>query len=180
MKLNQKKNILHIFRETKLVSAYIRNRKLKVKLWWVETRKRKKNAFFVLFILSEGMFFLTYVISLNVWRIKNTFRIYIWNYIIMKLHIKNHFFIHFLPVFKIIKNLQCILKFFSFNNSLIWRVHFLLLPSLLKKAIQHHLSIFGSRCPNIKHHFKNCKYFIIESILTDIWIGCTINVSTVI
>ena len=34
-----------------------KNRKLKVKLWWVGARERQKRAFFVLFILSEDNFF---------------------------------------------------------------------------------------------------------------------------
>ena len=43
-------------RQTLCVSSY-KNRKFKVKLWWVGARKRKKWAFFVPFILSEGHFF---------------------------------------------------------------------------------------------------------------------------
>ena len=38
-------------------------RKLKVKLWWVGARKRKKRAFFVAFILPEGNFFNICVLS---------------------------------------------------------------------------------------------------------------------
>ena len=34
-----------------------KNRKLKIKLWWVGARERKKRASFVPFILSEGNFF---------------------------------------------------------------------------------------------------------------------------
>ena len=40
-------------RRTLYFSSY-KNRKLKVKLWWFGTRERKKIAFFVPFILSEG------------------------------------------------------------------------------------------------------------------------------
>ena len=43
-------------------SSY-KNRKLKVKLWWVGARERKKRAFFVPFILSEGNFFNICVLS---------------------------------------------------------------------------------------------------------------------
>ena len=47
-------NPTHGFRETNLVLSSYKNHKLKVKLWWVGARKRKKRAFFVRFILSEG------------------------------------------------------------------------------------------------------------------------------
>ena len=40
-----------------------RNRELKVKLWWVRARERKKKAFFVTFNLSEGNFFNIGVLS---------------------------------------------------------------------------------------------------------------------
>ena len=43
-------------RLTLYFSSY-KNRKLKVKLWWVGARERKKRAFFVRFILSKGIFF---------------------------------------------------------------------------------------------------------------------------
>ena len=39
------------------------NRKLKVKLWWVEARERKKKAFFKPLILSEAIFFNIFVLS---------------------------------------------------------------------------------------------------------------------
>ena len=42
-----------------------KNRKLKVKLWRVGSRQRKKRVLFVLFILSEGIFF-TFLYYLNV------------------------------------------------------------------------------------------------------------------
>ena len=50
-------------RWTMCFSSY-QNRKLKEKLWWVEARKGKKNAFFVTFILSQGFFF-TFVFYLS-------------------------------------------------------------------------------------------------------------------
>ena len=82
-------------------SSY-KNRKLKVKLWWVEARERKE-VLFVPFILSEGNLF-NIAIYLSVYCIKYTFRIYI------LLHIKSYYFIHFLSVFKIVESLQCLLK----------------------------------------------------------------------
>ena len=39
------------------------NYELKVKLWWGGARERKKSAFFVTFILSEGNFFNVWVLS---------------------------------------------------------------------------------------------------------------------
>ena len=43
-------------------SSY-KNRELKVKLWWVEARERKKRAFFVALILSEEIIFNVCVLS---------------------------------------------------------------------------------------------------------------------
>ena len=56
--------IPHIVLETQTLcfSSY-KNHKLKVKLWWVSARKRKKSAFFVPFILSERIFFNICVLS---------------------------------------------------------------------------------------------------------------------
>ena len=58
MKRNRKWKIPHTLLEkrTLRLSSY-RNCKLKVKLWEVGARKRKKRASFVLLILSEGNFF---------------------------------------------------------------------------------------------------------------------------
>ena len=39
------------------------NRELKVKLWWIEARKRKKGAFLETFVLPEGNFFNICVLS---------------------------------------------------------------------------------------------------------------------
>ena len=52
----------YMFNCTKTFRQY-KNRKLKVKLWWVETRERKKRAFFVPVVLSEGNFLKIYVLS---------------------------------------------------------------------------------------------------------------------
>ena len=56
-KRNEKWKIPHrvLGRRTLRFSSY-KNRKLKVKLWWVAARKRKNRIFFVPFILSEGNF----------------------------------------------------------------------------------------------------------------------------
>ena len=64
MKQNRKWKIPHtgLERQTLCFSSY-KNHKLKVKLWWVGARERKKRAFFVPFILSEGNFFNICVLS---------------------------------------------------------------------------------------------------------------------
>ena len=62
-------------------SSY-KNRKLKVKLWWVGACERKKRAFFVPFVSSEGNF-LTFVLFQCVVHSIHYTRIYI------LLHIKN-------------------------------------------------------------------------------------------
>ena len=50
-------NFTHRFRKTNHVLHLIWKLQHKVKLWWVGTLERKKRAFFVPFILSEGNFF---------------------------------------------------------------------------------------------------------------------------
>ena len=58
-------NPTHSFRKLNLLlqlSSY-KNSKLKVKLWWVGTRERKKWAFFFPFSLPEGNFFNICVLS---------------------------------------------------------------------------------------------------------------------
>ena len=60
---NRKWKTLHtvLERQTLCFSSY-KNRNLKVKMWWVGARERKKRVFFVPFILSEGNFFKTCVL----------------------------------------------------------------------------------------------------------------------
>ena len=74
MKRNWKKKIPHTVLEirTFCFSSY-KNHKWNVKLWWVEARGRKKRAFFVPFILSEGNFF-NKLIYVNVYCIKHSFK----------------------------------------------------------------------------------------------------------
>ena len=63
-KLHRKWKIPHtvLERRTFCFSSF-KNCKLKVKLWWVRTRERKKRAFFVPFILSTWTFFEICVLS---------------------------------------------------------------------------------------------------------------------
>ena len=78
-------------RQTLCFSSY-KNRKLKVKLWWVVARERKTRAF-LYHLFCPKKILLTFVFYLNVRCIECTFRIYI------LLHIKKHFFIHFFACF---------------------------------------------------------------------------------
>ena len=91
MKWNRKWNVTYsVLEKQTLCFGSYKNLKLKVKLWWVAARE-KKRAFFVYFVWRE--FFLTFVIYLIVQCIEYTFRIYI------LLHIKKHYFMHFCCLF---------------------------------------------------------------------------------
>ena len=84
-----------------------KNRRLKVKLWWVGARKKKNRAFFVSFILSEENFFSICVLFQFLLDWIHFQNIHI-------LHIKNHCSIHFFLVFKTVKShlllvLSCVL-----------------------------------------------------------------------
>ena len=80
-----------------------KNLKLKVKLWWIGARERKKRAFFVPFILSKRHFFNICILSQC--SVLNTRSEYTCFYIS-----KNITSYTFLLVFKVSKSLQCILK----------------------------------------------------------------------
>ena len=64
MRRNRKWKIPHTVLErwTSCFSSY-KNRKSKIKLWWVGARERKKRAFFLPFILSKGNFRNIFVLS---------------------------------------------------------------------------------------------------------------------
>ena len=55
--------------------------KLKVKFWWVVARERKKRAFFVTFILSEGNFF-KHLCFMLMYSVLNKLSEYIYSYIL--------------------------------------------------------------------------------------------------
>ena len=61
------------------------NYELKVRLWWVQARERKKSACFVTFLLSEGNFFNICVLYLCIVYWMNFHDVYI------LLHIKQHY-----------------------------------------------------------------------------------------
>ena len=75
----------HSFRETNLVLQSIKIKNKTVMSW---SSRNKTTAFFLSFILLKGHF-----LALGFYLTENTFRIYI------LLHIKKHYFIHFLPRF---------------------------------------------------------------------------------
>ena len=92
-KRNRKWKIPHtVLQRWTLCFSSRKNRKLKVKLWWIGARERKKRTFFVPLILCEGIF-LWFVFYLNVKCIEYTLRIYI------LLHIKKYYFIHLCCLF---------------------------------------------------------------------------------
>ena len=105
MKRNRKWKIPHMLSERWILCfGSCKNHKLKVELWWVGARERKKSAFFVMFILSEGNFCNICVFS---------------QFIVYWIHFQNtHSFTYqktllhvlFLFIFKIVESLQCILK----------------------------------------------------------------------
>ena len=80
MKRNRKQKIPHTILERRpLYFSSYKNRKLKVKLWLVWDCERKKRAFFVLFIFSEGNFFNICFISIH--SVLNTLSEYTFFYI---------------------------------------------------------------------------------------------------
>ena len=89
-KQNRKRKIPHTVSERQtLCFSSFKNRKIKVKLWWVGARERKQRAVFEPFA--------TFMFYLNAECIEQTFTIHIF------LHIKKHYFMYtFLLVFKIV------------------------------------------------------------------------------
>ena len=90
---NRKWKIQHTVLEKRtLCFSSCKNRKVKVKLWWVGAREWNKRAFlYRLFNLKKSV--LTFMFYLYVKCIEYTFRIYI------LLHIKKLYFIHFYCLF---------------------------------------------------------------------------------
>ena len=104
-KRNRKWKIPHtvLERRTLYFRSY-KNRKLKVKLWWVGARERKMREFFVPFILSEGNFFEICVLSQCI-----VYWIHFQN-ISTLTYEKTILHTLLLLVFKIVESLQSILK----------------------------------------------------------------------
>ena len=98
-KTGSKMEIGHTLLETKgLHFSLHKISELKVKLWCVQAAERKKCAFFVTFILSEGNIFKIWVLSQCIMYLINFLKIYSST--------------RFLLVFKIVESLQRILKNF--------------------------------------------------------------------
>ena len=87
-------NFTNGFRDTNLVLQlrYESQIKSKTAMSW-SSRKKKKRAFFVPFVLSEGNFFKICVLYQYIHSVLNTLSIYI------LLHIKKHYFLHFCCLF---------------------------------------------------------------------------------
>ena len=86
--------------------SWYKNRKLKVKLWWVEARERKKSSFFEPFILSQRNFFKICISPLCIvyWmRFQNIQTFTYQKALLHRLLLLNS---------KIVESLQCILKNF--------------------------------------------------------------------
>ena len=92
-------------RRTLCFSSY-KYRKLKAKLWWVGAHKRKKEAFFVPFIFSEGKFFKICVLSQFIVYWIHFQKIHTFTYQKTLLHKL------LLLVLEIVESLQCILNLF--------------------------------------------------------------------
>ena len=105
MKWNWKWKIPHtaLERRTLCFSSY-KNCKLKVKLWWVGARERKKRAFFVPFILSESNFFKISVLSQCIMYWTHFQNIHTFTYQKTLLHTLLLF------ISKIVESLHCILN----------------------------------------------------------------------
>ena len=138
-------------RPTLSFSSY-KNRKLKVKLWWVGAHERKKRAFFVPFILSEGNFFNICLLSQYV-----VFWIHFQN--IHTLHIKKHHFIHFYCLF--LKSLK------TLSVSLRCELKQSLGIPLRRKCLSlgNYVSLFCSiKCSLEVYNNTTCKFIIIKSV----------------
>ena len=125
---NRKQKIPHIVleRQTLRFSPY-KNRKLKVKLWWIGPREGEKREFFITFILFEGHFFNICVLSQCI-----VYWIHIQN-----IHIKKYYFIHFCCWFlKSSKAFSVSLRILSVNvskSTVSWKLR--IWSYLLKKSL---------------------------------------------
>ena len=98
------KNPTHSFKRRTLCFSSYKNRKLKVKLWWVGARKRKKRAF--LYRLFCPKKFFLHLCFISMCSVLNTLPEYTYFSILLP-------FLHI----NIIENLQCILFLFHVGCS---------------------------------------------------------------
>ena len=103
-KPNRKWKIPHTFLERRTFSSH-KNRKLKIKLWWVAARERK---FFAPFILPEGTLFFN-IGFISIYSVLNTLSEFLYFYTP-----ENITSYTFLLVFKIVESHHCILKCICF------------------------------------------------------------------
>ena len=106
MKRNRKWKIPHIVLERRnLFFSSRKNRKSKVKLWWVGARERKKRAFlYRFFFLPKGNFFKICILSQCIVYWTHFQNIHTFTYQKTLLHTT------LLLISKIVERLQCILK----------------------------------------------------------------------
>ena len=113
MKRNWKWKVSHTVLERRnLCFSSHKNCQWKVKPWWVGARERKKRAFFVPFVLSEGNLFKIRVLSQCIMYWIHFQNIHTFTYQKTLLHTL------LLLVSKIIKSLQCIPKVYEVINCL--------------------------------------------------------------
>ena len=110
-------------RRTLWFSSY-KNRELKVKLWWVGARERKKRLFLYRLFHPKGNF-LRFVFYLNVYCTEYIFEIYI------LLHIKKHF-IHFCCLFLKSSKVFCV----SLTHVSVVFLDFYIVPPIFLKLHQ--------------------------------------------
>ena len=87
-----------------LCFSSFKNHKLKLKLWWVGARERKKRALFVPFILCRRNFFKN-LFFISMYSVLNMLSEYSYFYIS-----ENITSYKFLLVFKIVESFQCIVN----------------------------------------------------------------------
>ena len=86
-------NTTNGFRDTNLVLQLIYESQIKSKTAMSWSSRKKKRAFFVPFVLSEGNIFKICVLYQYIHSVLNTLSIYV------LLHIKKHYFLHFCCMF---------------------------------------------------------------------------------
>ena len=125
MKRNRKWKIRHIVFDGRILCfSWYKNRKLKVKVWWVGACERKKRAFFVPLILSEGNFLNICVLSQCIVNWIHFPNIYAFIYQKTLLHTLSWLFL------KSTKYLQFILTFVQFQSKMKWRAELLTIMAL--------------------------------------------------
>ena len=138
MKRNRKWKIRHIVFDGRILCfSWYKNRKLKVKMWWVGACERKKRAFFVPLILSEGNFLNICVLSQCIVNWIHFPNIYAFIYQKTLLHTLSWLFL------KSTKYLQFILTFVQFQSKMKWRAELLTIMALyLSMNILTHQNIY--------------------------------------